>query len=302
MDPTTEPGQPGQPGQPGEPGESGEPGGPEGPELDPPTQPPAGEDDDEPLRPPPLDDPNVLVAIASARIRLTEIKTIRAEPYITMINTKNPELSRFVHLLDALATLAVNKDGLTIAIAMHKTTGIMQFTVAENNGVSKLVIGHLEWLLRRLKDYRVAKGDKRDQIRFEIMKETYLHSRPKIWSRLNRRKWLFDLEEHLLPGGTLVWPQKYIDLISSFIRMHETLNCIAEWSTLTYQQTKFNETDGRTKADPVTEDQWKDLFLAMDGCIEGLSSVQQNTLFTRVECSAYAAAALKGSSAAALLD
>lgn len=197
--------------------------------------------------------PNDYVAVATARIRLHEIETIRTNKFIEDFNRGDTKDTRFTHLLDGLASLCVQGERAhVVAVALTITeAGAMNFTIAQNGGNGDKTTGFLTTLLDLLKGYSCADVGKCREKELEIMKLTYTHAAMKIRSRFQKRRWLRGMEKALhahvnLFGGT---SRRCLDIVTMLIDLAELLLEAAPESK-------------------IEDDKWIEIFWLMDVAME----------------------------------
>lgn len=226
--------------------------------------------------------PNVLSAIVTARIQFQEITTARTSTIIETINIQTPELTRFVILLDALASLSVSKpDGQVVAIALHKVGDPITLTVAQNEAVPPALIRYLQRLVTMASEYSQlsAANDKERMLKqLEITKAVYIYCDRKISQRFVKRKWLQPFEKalhaHAMDLG--VHASVCLELVSSLMKVRETFDTIHEWQTIkTHQPGRY---DTMTPANQVPDEDWEKLILVMDGSMPDIKLLLDNKL------------------------
>lgn len=140
--------------------------------------------------------PNSLVAIATARIAHNETDTA-TRVNTGLVTSVEKENSRFILVLDALASLAVSSTkGQVVAMGMQIAAGVAAITISENDVVKPGLQEHVEKLVDILKRVSNASDAARPALELEFHKTTYIYSIAKLYDRFNNRDWLerFDME------------------------------------------------------------------------------------------------------------
>lgn len=232
--------------------------------------------------------PNVLAALGTARIQFTEIETERTSTIIEKINTETPQYTRYVHLLDGLASLSVSRpDGQVVAIALDKSGQVITLTIALNEDVPAELIAYVTDLITQLKAYsNLAMGDDagRTAAKLVMMKKTYIYCDKKLYQRFTKRKWLIQLEKAFATRGTGLGAgaEVCLELLSSLMRIRETYDVIHEWQKIkTAQPKKFEK---MTPSKQVNDADWEKLILEMDGAIPDVKKL----LADKASCDAWA--------------
>lgn len=135
--------------------------------------------------------PDVLVAMVTARIGLTEISaTPRTNPQVTAIVGST---ARFIPVLDALASLGVTEqDGQIVAIAMQIDPDVTILTIAENAKTDHLNLqSHIENLFKKMKEIS-QKPNEKAALERQLYIMAYIYSSRKQCNRF--KKWMPKLE------------------------------------------------------------------------------------------------------------
>lgn len=209
----------------------------------------------------PVTHPDTLVALATARIKFTELpQTTRTNVAVALITGDD---SRFVNFLDALASLSVSHlKGQVVAIGLQIDEGMMVLTVAENGEVLPALIDHLVELLLMLRAMSPGEEKLYREIRHRhFYLASYTHACTKINKRFAERPWLQKVDAALQSynSGPMLHGLKIV--ISSLLTLHEMIVQIKKVKDANSKEPRIKLR--KIMSDVIPKDEWRKVIKMM---------------------------------------